>query len=235
MSCKYCLLDAKGADCISPCNCTGSSAFVHKSCLFSWISVKRQTPRWRCELCNSDIRYSFSRETFAPAVLECVKFFFLLLPGILVFCLRCQKTICQCRTLISVCRRVLASVVFASLAYALFFVFAAVATRFTGKHSTCFVYDVFAIAVETNAAGLLLEFVEVVPIPLYRTFIISLCVQIAHFFHDTSCGYRIFVDTAVVCSVICICGLLGAARVALIKYENTRMLAEIALAEKRTS
>ena len=44
-TCRICL---EGGDLISPCNCSGTSAFVHEECLVRWLRTSKRT---NCEIC----------------------------------------------------------------------------------------------------------------------------------------------------------------------------------------
>ena len=53
MKCRYCFGGALGwivkESLISPCWCSGSLAYVHRSCLEKWLTTKKQT---NCDLCK---------------------------------------------------------------------------------------------------------------------------------------------------------------------------------------
>jgi len=44
-TCRICL---EGGDLVSPCNCSGTSAFVHEECLVRWLRTSKRT---NCEIC----------------------------------------------------------------------------------------------------------------------------------------------------------------------------------------
>ena len=44
-TCRICL---EGGDLISPCNCSGTTAFVHEECLVHWLRTSKRTD---CEIC----------------------------------------------------------------------------------------------------------------------------------------------------------------------------------------
>lgn len=46
MTCRICLEEG---DLISPCNCTGTAAFVHAECLVRWLNTSGRTD---CEICK---------------------------------------------------------------------------------------------------------------------------------------------------------------------------------------
>jgi hypothetical protein len=46
MTCRICLEDG---DLISPCNCTGTAAYVHEECLVKWLNTSGRSD---CEICK---------------------------------------------------------------------------------------------------------------------------------------------------------------------------------------
>ena len=52
--CRYCFEDESFAELVSPCNCKGSVAFVHKRCALKWMVASGLRV---CELCNAEFRY----------------------------------------------------------------------------------------------------------------------------------------------------------------------------------
>ncbi len=52
MTCRICL---ESGDLISPCLCTGTSAFVHEECLLKWLNISGRTD---CEIC----KYNYETE-----------------------------------------------------------------------------------------------------------------------------------------------------------------------------
>jgi hypothetical protein len=60
--CKYCLdTSINEDDFISPCNCRGSSQYVHRECLDRWRTDQVQTPNYvRCSSC----RFNYELEEF---------------------------------------------------------------------------------------------------------------------------------------------------------------------------
>mgnify|MGYP000915443079 CR=1 FL=1 len=46
MTCRICLDDG---DMIQPCNCTGTTAYVHEECLMKWLTISE---RRDCEICK---------------------------------------------------------------------------------------------------------------------------------------------------------------------------------------
>ena len=55
MTCRICLDEDYLENLIEPCNCTGSTAYVHEECLLKWLRVSNRTD---CEICK------FQYETF---------------------------------------------------------------------------------------------------------------------------------------------------------------------------
>lgn len=51
--CRYCFEDESVAKLISPCDCRGSAAYIHKRCALKWMLVSEHTV---CELCNVKFR-----------------------------------------------------------------------------------------------------------------------------------------------------------------------------------
>ena len=49
MTCRICLDEDNLENLIQPCNCTGSTAFVHEECLLKWLTVSNRTD---CEICK---------------------------------------------------------------------------------------------------------------------------------------------------------------------------------------
>lgn len=59
-TCKICFDDEKQEEIISPCNCKGSMAYVHKSCLKEWLNVNKENDKYfTCSECKSP----YKRET----------------------------------------------------------------------------------------------------------------------------------------------------------------------------
>ena len=58
LTCRICLEQDHRLQMISPCECKGTSEFVHKSCLSKWRSIDGAS-RFRCEVCHS--HYKFCR------------------------------------------------------------------------------------------------------------------------------------------------------------------------------
>lgn len=62
MSCRYCLSTENESDLISPCQCIGSTRYVHKKCLKDWYNVinnrvvlpgRFNSVNFGCEICNT--------------------------------------------------------------------------------------------------------------------------------------------------------------------------------------
>lgn len=51
MTCRICLEEG---DLIQPCNCMGTTAYVHEDCLVKWLSISNRT---ECEICR--YKYEF--------------------------------------------------------------------------------------------------------------------------------------------------------------------------------
>lgn len=47
--CRICQVDTGSESLISPCNCKGTMAYVHRSCLETWLT---QSSKSKCELCK---------------------------------------------------------------------------------------------------------------------------------------------------------------------------------------
>lgn len=56
LMCRICLDQDHRLQMISPCNCKGTSEYVHKSCLSKWRSIDGAS-RFRCEICQSHYRF----------------------------------------------------------------------------------------------------------------------------------------------------------------------------------
>jgi RING-variant domain len=56
--CKYCLEEDSRNNLITPCNCSGTQAFVHRTCLDLWRSNDRNQPKFnKCLVCNTEYEY----------------------------------------------------------------------------------------------------------------------------------------------------------------------------------
>lgn len=51
MTCRICLDEG---DLIQPCNCTGTTAYVHEECLIKWLAVSNRTD---CEICKFEYEF----------------------------------------------------------------------------------------------------------------------------------------------------------------------------------
>lgn len=49
MTCRICLDEDNLENLIQPCDCTGSTAYVHEECLLKWLRVSNRTD---CEICK---------------------------------------------------------------------------------------------------------------------------------------------------------------------------------------
>ncbi|RWS02217.1 uncharacterized protein B4U79_01273 [Dinothrombium tinctorium] len=56
MTCRICF-DSSPSLLLQPCNCKGTSAYVHYQCLTTWLRV---SGRRKCNVCNSDFRGAYS-------------------------------------------------------------------------------------------------------------------------------------------------------------------------------
>lgn len=68
--CRICLeADGQGSEAlISPCACSGSVRYVHRSCLDTWRAMHMRSPkRFRCDLCLSDFRLAGSGASVTDA------------------------------------------------------------------------------------------------------------------------------------------------------------------------
>lgn len=63
MACRICLEDTGVL--ISPCACKGSTAYVHQTCLDTWVHTD-STPKTQCEICHHDY-YSTESCSFQPS------------------------------------------------------------------------------------------------------------------------------------------------------------------------
>jgi hypothetical protein len=62
--CRYCLDFGNQADIIMPCNCIGTSMWVHRECLNKWRSSTHIGDRFdRCEICLANYEYEPYEET----------------------------------------------------------------------------------------------------------------------------------------------------------------------------
>ena len=59
--CKICLEIEPRSELFTPCNCKGSSAFIHKQCLQTWFKYNHQNIK-HCEICNHVYTYQPSDE-----------------------------------------------------------------------------------------------------------------------------------------------------------------------------
>jgi hypothetical protein len=56
--CRYCLDDGNQSDIIKPCNCIGSSEWIHRACLNRWRASSCAGDRFnRCEICLTIYEY----------------------------------------------------------------------------------------------------------------------------------------------------------------------------------
>lgn len=51
MTCRICLEEG---DLIQPCNCTGTTAYVHEECLLKWLTTSNRSD---CEICKYEYEY----------------------------------------------------------------------------------------------------------------------------------------------------------------------------------
>ena len=51
MTCRICLEEG---DLIQPCNCTGTTAYVHEKCLMKWLNTSNRSD---CEICKYEYEY----------------------------------------------------------------------------------------------------------------------------------------------------------------------------------
>lgn len=230
MTCKYCLLSIKKEDRVSPCKCTGSGALVHKKCLLSWILVKNLATRWQCEVCKGSISYEFRKDTFALGASKIPVDFFKSVARFTVECTHCRKyMICSCKTLGSVCRRILLSMLIFAALSTLFTLLAVLSSGFGLFHQLCACFDAFAVLVEANACALSLEVLYQPKSPFYwyQVAAWSLIIISFHNLNATACGYRIIVDKQAVLLILLGHSTREAARAAYGNYENTRIQAEL--------
>ncbi|KAL0214414.1 hypothetical protein P9112_006598 [Eukaryota sp. TZLM1-RC] len=90
-SCRVC--HCPSSDLISPCNCTGSLAYIHRECLEQWLMFKKIALfDARCEVCLS--RYSIPIKLTLTNVLPV--FFSKISPKLLTFCFLFLQFSCVC-------------------------------------------------------------------------------------------------------------------------------------------
>jgi len=53
ISCRFCLEESKRIDFIAPCNCAGTSRWVHRACLDKWRSVRGDKAFSQCTECKA--------------------------------------------------------------------------------------------------------------------------------------------------------------------------------------
>ncbi|XP_060845116.1 E3 ubiquitin-protein ligase MARCHF3-like isoform X1 [Rhopalosiphum padi] len=63
ITCRICYDEEKNESTVSPCNCVGSHAHVHVTCLEQWLSVSKSN---RCDICS----YSFKTVNRSLTVFE---------------------------------------------------------------------------------------------------------------------------------------------------------------------
>lgn len=56
MTCRICLDEG---DLIQPCNCTGTTAYVHEECLIKWLAISNRTD---CEICKFEYEFEEKEE-----------------------------------------------------------------------------------------------------------------------------------------------------------------------------
>ena len=60
VECRICLETGEaGLELISPCQCKGTTQYVHETCLIEWIERKESKGKSEatCEICHSSIRF----------------------------------------------------------------------------------------------------------------------------------------------------------------------------------
>ena len=69
-TCRICLESGK---LITPCNCKGSSEFVHETCLSKWI-ISKNNPSlfYSCEICLGKIRFRYKKRCLIDSFILCV-------------------------------------------------------------------------------------------------------------------------------------------------------------------
>ena len=56
--CKICFVESSvGNRLISPCNCSGTLKYIHKTCLMTWMDTWNKD-RMNCDLCGKRMRYA---------------------------------------------------------------------------------------------------------------------------------------------------------------------------------
>ena len=62
ITCRICLdTDDDDRELISPCNCSGTMALVHRDCLQHWREAGPETAAISCELCKNDYKLSYGK------------------------------------------------------------------------------------------------------------------------------------------------------------------------------
>jgi len=67
-TCKICWEREPANNLITPCACTGSMKFVHKTCLTNWLFLKENCV---CEVCKSVIQFTLPLHGDIQLVLAC--------------------------------------------------------------------------------------------------------------------------------------------------------------------
>jgi E3 ubiquitin-protein ligase DOA10 len=69
--CRYCLDDSTDLPLIAPCDCKGSTGFVHETCVLKWMRVSdTQT----CEVCHAPFACRLSRWQHVKATVKKLRF-----------------------------------------------------------------------------------------------------------------------------------------------------------------
>lgn len=64
--CRYCLTEDNFSDMVSPCKCTGSTKYVHRTCLLMWFDHKNG--EYRCEICGVEYNCTYGHK-ITPKIL----------------------------------------------------------------------------------------------------------------------------------------------------------------------
>lgn len=66
--CRICL-DSEDKQLIRPCSCSGTSAFVHESCLKTWILMKSdRLEKATCEICKNDFKVCICSRLYCRSI-----------------------------------------------------------------------------------------------------------------------------------------------------------------------
>lgn len=86
--CRICLENGSRKDFIAPCRCSGSSKWVHRSCLDRWRAIREEKAFYNCTVCLSEYTFMPSGGSFqSQQCSERAQFVYLVSRDLFVFLL----------------------------------------------------------------------------------------------------------------------------------------------------